>query len=120
MQEKFRTYLLAAAAAAMTVACGGGGDDAGTSNSATSQGSATTTDASCFVLPATGKTATVTATSTIPVQVEIATLTGLGTQTFEGQSYPALDERSCQQGLSAFRPLAIPTRRIAMPTPIRG
>ena len=94
MQEKFRTYLLAAAAAAMTVACGGGGDDAGTSNSATSQGSATTTDASCFVLPATGKTATVTATSTIPVQVEIATLTGLGTQTFEGQSYPALDERN--------------------------
>jgi len=94
MQEKFRTYLLAAAAAAMTVACGGGGDDGSTGNSATSQGSATTTDASCFVLPATGKTATVTATSTIPVQVEIATLTGLGTQTFEGQSYPALDERN--------------------------
>lgn len=94
MQEKFRTYLLAAAAAAITVACGGGGDDGSTGNSATSQGSATTSDASCFVLPATGKTATVTATSTIPVQVEIATLTGLGTQTFEGQSYPALDERN--------------------------
>lgn len=94
MQEKFRTYLLAAAAAAMTVACGGGGDDSSTGSSATSQGSATTSDASCFVLPATGKTATVTATSTIPVQVEIATLTGLGTQTFEGQSYPALDERN--------------------------
>ncbi|MEF9416829.1 hypothetical protein ABXT21_12280 [Ralstonia sp. SM1864_UCD524_TZ4] len=94
MQEKFRAYLLAATAAAMTVACGGGGDDSSTGSSATSQGSTTTSDTSCFVLPATGKTATVTATSTIPVQVEIATLTGLGTQTFEGQSYPALDERN--------------------------
>ncbi len=35
-----------------------------------------------------------TATSTVPVSIEIATLTGLGAQTFEGQSYPALDERN--------------------------
>lgn len=95
MQEKFQPYLLAVAAAAMTVACGGGDDSSSTgSSSATSQASSTTSDASCFVLPASGKTATVTATATVPVSIEIATLTGLGTQTFEGQSYPALDERN--------------------------
>ncbi|GCB03500.1 hypothetical protein [Ralstonia sp. SET104] len=102
MQNKLRTYLLAIAAAAMTVACGGGGGDnssaANTGGSGSSDEAAaqvgTTADAACFALPATGKTANVTATSTVPVEVDIVSLSGAGAQTLEGQAYPALDVRN--------------------------
>lgn len=97
MQIKLRTYLSAIAAAALTVACGGGGDgDASNAgipgnNDQTVPKSGNTSFAACFTLPDAGKVRTVTATSTLPVEVNIATLTSLGDQPFEGQSYPALD-----------------------------
>lgn len=99
MQTKLRTYLLAIAAATMTVACGGGGGSDSSANNTGNGGSVSPeagseSFAACFTLPDTGKSAAVTATSTVPLEVHIATLTGLGSQTFEGQSYPALDVRN--------------------------
>lgn len=101
MQIKLRTYLLAIAAATVTIACGGGGDGDGStaaniggSDNETPAQASTTADMACFALPATGKATNVTATSTLPFEVDIVSLTGTGTQTLEGQSYPALDVRN--------------------------
>lgn len=91
MQKKAQTYLLAIATAVVTTACGGGGDSGDTTSATAAPAASTSPDASCFTLPANGKTATVTASWTAPVEVDIAALTGQGTQPFEGQSYPALD-----------------------------
>lgn len=102
MQTKLRTYLLAIAAVAMTVACGGGGGDNSSTANVGGSGSndevaaqaGTTAEMACFALPATGKATNVTATSTVPFEVDIVSLTGMDPQTLEGQSYPALDVRN--------------------------
>jgi hypothetical protein len=75
-------------------ACGGGDSSSTNGGGIVSPADSGSLGSDCFAVPATGKTANVTATTTVPVEVEIATITGQGQQVFEGQSYTALDVRN--------------------------
>ncbi|MEZ0189026.1 hypothetical protein AB9X41_07285 [Ralstonia solanacearum] len=99
MRNKLRAVALGCVAVGLLAACGGGGDSGSSSVSASAGGVASPADnaslgSDCFVVPGTGKTATATASFAAPIEADIATVTGLGAQTFEGQSYTALDVRN--------------------------
>ncbi|QCX51531.1 hypothetical protein [Ralstonia pseudosolanacearum] len=98
MQGQLRAVALGCVVVGLLAACGGG-DDSGSGSVAVSSGVASPADsaslgADCFAVPGMGKTATATASVVAPVTVNVATVTGLGAQTFEGQSYTALDVRN--------------------------
>lgn len=146
MRGKLRAVALGCVAVGLLAACGGGGDSGSSSVSASAGGVASQADSAwlgsdCFVVPGTGKTATVTASFVAPVEVDVATVTGLGSQTFEGQSYTALDVRNridqvlnseqhhtlymlpnaptCRPAPSRSRRRAMRIRSSATPTPTR-
>lgn len=96
----------AIAASVLAVACGGGGGGGGggipffppvaADTPAPAPAPAPSPNEPCFIVPAGGKTAEVALTTTgpIPVSAIVATLTGAGSQSFEGQSYPTVEVRS--------------------------
>ncbi|MFV8629602.1 hypothetical protein ACNRDB_08960 [Ralstonia pseudosolanacearum] len=99
MQGQLRAVALGCVVVGLLAACGGGDDSGSGSVAVSSGGVASPADSAslgsdCFVVPGTGKTATATASFVAPVEVDVATVTGLGAQTFEGQSYTALDVRN--------------------------
>ncbi|MFV8605743.1 hypothetical protein ACNRDG_15725 [Ralstonia pseudosolanacearum] len=99
MQGQLRAVALGCVVVGLLAACGGGDDSGSGSVAASGGGVASPADSAslgsdCFVVPGTGKTATATASFVAPVEVDVATVTGLGAQTFEGQSYTALDVRN--------------------------
>lgn len=99
MQGQLRAVALGCVVVGLLAACGGGDDSGSGSVAASSSRVASPADSAslgsdCFVVPGTGKTATATASFVAPVEVDVATVTGLGAQTFEGQSYTALDVRN--------------------------
>lgn len=105
MNSQFERYAMTAVALAVTMTlagCGGGSDSPETAHTDSVNGGGTITQTidptvlgqECLQAPAQGARSHVSASWIVPVQVDVVDVAGLGTQSFDGNAYPAIDVRN--------------------------